>query len=98
MNESFIIKFKNLKVFETPLFREVVKEYFQTIFPKIFESYTLIPAKGGTYFEKYSDMSYPMHILNGILPAMSYLEKKMMKGNISYYEKLLNILKLNILT
>ena len=57
----------------------VVKEYFQNIFPEIFEQYNTIPAKGGAE-EKYSDMSYPTHILNGILPAMLYLEQKFLEN------------------
>ena len=74
------IKLKLQNVFETPLFMSVVKEYFQNIFPKIFERYNTTPAKGGTGFEEYSDMSYPMHILNGILPAMLYLEQKLLEN------------------
>jgi len=67
------IRLKSQNIFETSLFASIAKEYFQNIFPEIFERYTTIPAKGGTGFEQYSDMSYPMHILNGILPAMLYL-------------------------
>jgi len=74
------IKLKIQNVFETPLFMDTVKEYFQNIFPKIFERYNTTPAKGGTTFEKYPDMSYPMHILNGILPAMLYLEQKLLEN------------------
>jgi len=74
------IKLKSQNVFETPLFVSVVKEYFQNIFPEIFERYNTIPAKGGTGFEEYSDMSYPTHILNGILPAMLYLEQKLLEN------------------
>ena len=74
------IKLKIQNIFETPLFASTVKEYFQNIFPKIFEKYNTTPAKGGTTFEKYSDMSYPMHILNGILPAMLYLEQKLLEN------------------
>jgi len=66
-------------VFEIPLFASVVKQYFQNIFPKILERYNITPAKGGTEYEKYSDMSYPMHILNGIFPAMLYLEQKLLE-------------------
>jgi len=73
------IKLKSQNVFETPLFVSVVKEYFQNIFPEIFEQYNTIPAKGGAE-EKYSDMSYPTHILNGILPAMLYLEQKFLEN------------------
>ena len=74
------IKLKLQNVFETPLFMNVVKEYFQNIFPKIFDRYHITLAKGGTGFEEYSDMSYPMHILNGILPAMLYLEQKLLEN------------------
>ena len=74
------IKLKSQNVFETPLFASVVKEYFQNIFPEIFERYNTIPAKGGSGFEEYSDMSYPTHILNGILPAMLYLKQKFLEN------------------
>lgn len=76
---SVKIKLKLRDVFETSLFSDTVKEYFQSIFPKIFERYGLIPAKGGIKFEEYSDMSYPMHILNGILPAMLYFRIKIIR-------------------
>ncbi len=62
------------------MFTSTVKGYFQNIFPKIFERYSTTSAKGGTGFEEYSDMSYPMHILNGILPSMLYLEQKLLKN------------------
>lgn len=66
--------------FSTHLFDKVVNEYFQRTFPKIFDKYKTKPAKGGTGFEEYSDMSYPMHVLNGILPAMLYLEQKLLEN------------------
>ncbi len=77
------IKLRIQNIFETSLFKHIVKEYFQNIFPQLYEKYHLIPAKGGSkesVFEKYSDMSYPMHILNGILPAMLYLEQKLLEN------------------
>ena len=77
---SISVKLKIQNIFETPLFMYMVKEYFQDIFPKIFEGYNTVPAKGGTGFEEYSDMSYPAHILNGILPAMLYLEQKLLEN------------------
>jgi len=67
-------------VFRTSLFSNAVREYFRDIFPKIFEQYNTVPAKGGSEFEEYPDMSYPMHILNGILPAMIYLEQKLLEN------------------
>lgn len=76
--EKLHIKFQNL--FETPVFKTEVNKYFHEIFPNLFEKYKLVPAKGGTEFEEYADMSYPMHILNGILPAMLYLEKKLLEN------------------
>ncbi|RLI78045.1 hypothetical protein DRP05_08375, partial [Archaeoglobales archaeon] len=74
------IKLKLQNVLETSLFNNIVKEYFQNTFPKIFEKYNTTPAKGGIGFEEYSDMSYPMHILNGILPSMIYLEQKLLEN------------------
>ncbi|MCU4138934.1 MAG: hypothetical protein MW689_000723 [Thermodesulfobacteria bacterium] len=80
MNGNIQIKLKIQNTFKTSLFQDILNKYFRTIFLKIFENYNLTPAKGGTGFEQYSDMSYPMHILNGILPAMLYLEQKILKN------------------
>jgi len=80
MNRNIQIKLKPQNVFKTSLFQNILNEYFQTIFSKIFENYNLTPAKGGSRFEQYSDMNYPMHILNGILPAMLYLEQKLLEN------------------
>jgi len=80
MNGNIQIKLKIQNTFKTSLFQDILNKYFRTIFLKIFENYNLTPAKGGTGFEQYSDMSYPMHILNGILPAMLYLEQKILEN------------------
>ena len=83
MGENIQMRIKIQNVFETSLFRDTVKEYFENVFMKIFERYSTTPAKGGTKFEEYSDMSYPMHVLNGILPAMLYLEQKLLENNVT---------------
>ena len=83
MDENNQMRIKIQNVFETPLFGDIVKEYFKNVFTKIFERYNTTPAKGGTEFEDYCDMSYPMHILNGILPAMLYLEQKLLENNLT---------------
>ncbi len=78
MSVNIIAKFN--KTFSTPIFKKTLKEYFQEIFPKILESYRTFPAKGGIKFQDFSDMSYPMHILNGILPSMLYLEQQFLSN------------------
>jgi len=74
------IKLKLKNMFETKSFEEIFTNYFEKIFPKIFELYKTLPAKGGSIFEEYSDMSYPMHIINGILPATLYLEQRLLEN------------------
>jgi CRISPR-associated protein Csc3 len=74
------IRFKIENLFQTSIVKKIIKEFFQNIFPKIFARYNTTPAKGGTEFKEYTDMSYPMHILNGILPSMLYLEQKFLEN------------------
>jgi len=68
------------RVFKTPLFTNEVKKYFEKVFPEVFERYGTTPAKGGTKFIEIPDMSYPLHILNGILPSILFLEQKMLQN------------------
>ena len=81
------IKIKPRKIFKTKLFQNETKLYFSKVFFKLFKKYRLKPAKGGKAFEEkvrngkirgqdLPDMSYPMHILNGIIPSLKLLENK----------------------
>ncbi|AEF95766.1 hypothetical protein [Methanotorris igneus] len=81
------IKIKSKKIFKTKLFLRETKVYFNKVFIKLFEKYRLKPAKGGKAFEEkvrigeiggvdLPDMSYPMHVLNGIIPSLKVLENK----------------------
>ncbi len=81
------IKVRAKNIYKTKLFQNETKYFFNEIFPKLFKKYRLKTAKGGKSFEKLikkgnikakdvPDMSYPMHILNGIVPALKILENK----------------------
>ncbi|ACX71880.1 hypothetical protein Metvu_0007 [Methanocaldococcus vulcanius M7] len=81
------IKVKPKKIFKTKLFQNETKVYFSKAFINLFKKYRLKPAKGGRIFEEkvrsgeirgedLPDMSYPMHILNGIIPSLKVLENK----------------------
>ncbi|XRO75678.1 hypothetical protein ACO3TA_02090 [Methanocaldococcus sp. 28A] len=81
------IKVKTKKIFKTKLFQEETKNYLNKVFINLFKKYHLKPAKGGKSFEEkvksgeieakdLPDMSYPMHILNGIIPSLKVLENR----------------------
>ncbi|WP_456374864.1 hypothetical protein [Methanocaldococcus sp.] len=81
------IKVKPKKIFKTKLFQDETKNYFNKVFINLFKKYRLKPAKGGKSFEEkvksgeieakdLPDMSYPMHILNGIIPSLKVLENR----------------------
>ncbi|MDF2954495.1 MAG: hypothetical protein OD815_000111 [Candidatus Alkanophagales archaeon MCA70_species_2] len=74
------IRVKVEEVFETQPFKEEVRRFLNEVFPRLFEEFRLISAKGGFGFREYPDMSYPMHILNGIPAAMLLLEQKLLKS------------------
>ncbi|AEH06115.1 hypothetical protein [Methanothermococcus okinawensis] len=80
-----MIKIKSNDIFKSKVFKRESKSYFNNVFIKIFKKYRLYPAKGGRAFEHkikkgeinaldLPDMSYPMHILNGIIPSLKVLE------------------------
>ena len=102
---GMMIKIKSNKVFESKVFRDEVKIYFNSMFIKIFKKYRLKPAKGGKIFEEkvkcgevkgldLPDMSYPMHVLNGIIPSLKVLENKWIdKGLINEDDDIKMLLK-----
>jgi len=84
---DIMVKIKSNQMFESKVFKTEVKFYFSNTFIKLFKKYRLNPAKGGKLFEDkirkgeingvdLPDMSYPMHILNGIVPSLKVLENK----------------------
>ncbi|MBL3656672.1 hypothetical protein [Fulvivirga sediminis] len=68
--------------FETELFQNVVREYFDTVLAKLIGRHTTTSAKGlfivdGKQWADYYDMPYHVHILTGLIPALFLYEKYM---------------------
>ncbi|OJJ23391.1 hypothetical protein BKI52_03255 [marine bacterium AO1-C] len=74
--------------FETPLFRETIQAYFDTVLQVIWQNYTTTEAKGkfvkDTKTEKNKvlsdqyDMPYATHVLAGLIPALQLYERHLL--------------------
>lgn len=66
--------------FDTLLFQQVVQSYFDTILAQLLKDHALTETKGkfvtpdGVVRRDDYDMSYPIHILNGLIPALRIYE------------------------
>jgi hypothetical protein len=67
--------------FDTPLFQTAVQEYFDTVLAALFADHSLTETKGQFVYDggkkktDYFDMPYPVHILNGLIPALHIFEQ-----------------------
>lgn len=68
-------KFLHQVYFQSRLFNEIFYDFEEQLLPNLLQKYLLVPAKGGTRFTALSDMSYPLHILNGLYPGALMLEE-----------------------
>lgn len=74
--------------FETPLFRETVQAYFDTVLQVIWQDYTTTEAKGlfvkdtkeekGKVLSDHYDMPYATHVLAGLIPALQLYERHLL--------------------